>query len=154
MQTDILDCVPDGVFTVDAEWRITSFNRAAEQITGIRRQEALGRRCCDMFRASICESACALKQTLATRRPVVNKVVYIVNAAGERVPSSISTAVLKDDQGRTRGGVESFRDLRLVEELQRQAQAQDSFSNIIGVAQRCARCSSYCPWWRPVTAPC
>jgi transcriptional regulator with PAS, ATPase and Fis domain len=30
------------------------------------------------------------------------------------------------------GGVESFRDLRVVEELQRQARAQDSFSNIIG----------------------
>ena len=132
MSMSILDCVPDGVFTVDAEWRITSFNRAAEQITGIRRQDALGQRCCDVFRASICESACALKQTLATQRPVVNKVIYIVNAAGQRVPISVSTAILKDDQGRVTGGVESFRDLRLVEELQRQAQAQDSFSNIIG----------------------
>ena len=132
MSTNVLDCVPDGVFTVDADWRITSFNRAAEQITGIPRQRALGQRCCDVFRASICESACALKQTLATKRPVVNKVVYIVNAAGQRVPISISTAVLKDDQGRVTGGVESFRDLRLVEELQRQAQAQDSFSNIVG----------------------
>ncbi len=132
MTIPVLDYVPDGVFTVDAEWRITAFNRAAEQITGIRREEALGRRCCDVFRASICESACALKQTLATRRPVVNKVVYIVNAAGQRLPISVSTAVLKDDQDRVVGGVESFRDLRVVEELQRQAQAQDSFSNIIG----------------------
>ena len=132
MLNNLLDYVPDGVFTVDDEWRITSFNRAAEQITGIRRQDALGQRCCDVFRASICESACALKQTLATQRPVVNKVIYIVNAAGQRVPISVSTAILKDDQGRVTGGVESFRDLRLVEELQRQAQAQDSFSNIIG----------------------
>jgi len=128
----LLDSVPDGVFTVDSEWRITAFNRAAEQITGIGREEALGRRCCDVFRASICESACALKQTLATRRPVVNKVVYIVNASGQRLPISVSTAVLKDNQGRVIGGVESFRDLRVVEELQRQARAQDSFSNIIG----------------------
>jgi PAS domain S-box-containing protein len=131
-QDQLLDAVPDGLFTVDTEWRITVFNRAAEQITGIRREEALGRRCCDVFRASICESACALKQTLATRRPVVNKVVYIVNAAGQRLPISVSTAVLKDNQGRVIGGVESFRDLRVVEELQRQARAQDSFSNIIG----------------------
>jgi PAS domain S-box-containing protein len=128
----LLDSVPDGVFAVDAEWHITAFNRAAEQITGIRREDALGQRCCDVFRASICESACALKQTLATRRPVVNKVVYIVNAAGQRIPISISTAVLKDRHGRVIGGVESFRDLRVVEELQRQARDQDSFSNIIG----------------------
>ncbi len=132
LPNQLLDSVPDGVFTVDAEWRVTFFNRAAEQITGIRRQEALGRRCCDVFRASICESACALKQTLATRRPVANKVVYIVNAQGERIPISISTAVLKNARGQAVGGVESFRDLRLVNELRRQAEQQDSFSDIIG----------------------
>ncbi len=132
LNSQLLDSVPDGVFTVDAEWRIMSFNRAAEQITGVRRREAIGRRCCDVFRASICESACALKQTLATRRPVANKVVYIVNAQGERIPISISTAALKDARGRVVGGVESFRDLRLVEELRSEAERQDSFSNIIG----------------------
>jgi PAS domain S-box-containing protein len=128
----VLDSVPDGVFTVDLDWRITSFNRAAEQITGISRQEALGLRCCEVFRASICESSCALRQTLASRRPVANRVVYIVNAAGERIPISISTAPLKDAQGRIIGGVESFRDLRVVEELRRQADQQVSFSDIIG----------------------
>src|SRR5664280_312830 len=132
VHNQLLDSVPDGVFTVDTDWRITFFNRAAEQITGIRRQEALGRRCCDVFRASICETACALKQTLATRRPVANKVVYIVNARGERIPISISTAALKDARGKTIGGVESFRDLRLVNELRREAEQQDSFSDIIG----------------------
>jgi PAS domain S-box-containing protein len=132
LHNQLLDSVPDGVFTVDADWRITFFNRAAEQITGVRRQEALGRRCCDVFRASICETACALKQTLATRRPVANKVVYIVNAQGERIPISISAAALKDARGKTIGGVESFRDLRLVNELRQEAEQQDSFSDIIG----------------------
>jgi PAS domain S-box-containing protein len=130
--SQLLDSVPDGVFAVDADWRITSFNRAAQQITGVQRHDAIGRPCCEVFRASICESACALKQTLATRRPVANKVVYIVNALGERIPISISTAVLKDRRGRIVGGVESFRDLRVVEELRQQAEQQDSFSDIIG----------------------
>jgi PAS domain S-box-containing protein len=129
---NLLDYVPDGVFTVDAEWRITSFNRAAEQITGIDRKAALGRRCCDVFRASICENACALKHTLTTGRPVVNKVVYVIDARGRKVPISISTAAVRDDRGRVIGGVESFRDLRVVEELHRQLNEQASFSDIIG----------------------
>ncbi len=128
----VLDSVPDGVFTVDLEWRITSFNRAAEQITGIRREEALGQRCCEVFRASICESSCALRRTMATQSPVANRVVYIVTPPGERIPISISTAPLKDGKGRIIGGVESFRDLRVAEELRRQAEQQDSFSDIIG----------------------
>jgi PAS domain S-box-containing protein len=128
----LLDLLPDGVFTVDAEWRITFFNRAAERITGVRRQDALGRPCCDVFRASICERACSVKQTLAAHRPLANKVVYIVNEKGERVPLSISTAVVKDEQGAITGAVEIFRDLRLAEDLRRQAQEQDTFADIIG----------------------
>ncbi len=129
---ELLDYVPDGLFTVDTEWRITFFNRVAEQVTGIRREAALGRCCCDVFRASICENACALKHTLTTGRPVVNRVVYIIDARGRKIPISISTAALKDGRGRVVGGVESFRDLRVVEELHRQWQQQDSFSEIIG----------------------
>ena len=41
----ILESISDGVFTVDHEWRITSFNRAAEEITGIPREEAISRFC-------------------------------------------------------------------------------------------------------------
>lgn len=132
LNRQVLDSVPDGVFTVDNDWRITSFNCAAARITGIERDEAIGQRCCEVFRTSICESACALKQTLSTNRPVANKVVYIVNAKGDRIPISISTAVLKDQRGRILGGVESFRDLRVVAELSRQAEEQDSFSDIHG----------------------
>jgi PAS domain S-box-containing protein len=132
MLNNLLDYIPDGVFTVDGDWRVTFFNRAAEQITGIRRAEAVGRPCCDVFRASLCEHACALRQTLATGRQVVNKVVYIIDANGQKIPISISTAALKDERGRVVGGVESFRDLRLVEELHRELQQQNSFSDIIG----------------------
>ena len=54
----ILDSIADGVFTVDKDWRITTFNRAAERITGVPRKEAIGRECWDVFRSNICESGC------------------------------------------------------------------------------------------------
>ncbi len=105
----ILDSITDGVFTVDRDWKITSFNRAAEKITGVPRPEALGRRCSEVLRAGICESECALKETMETGRPIVCRPIYIIDAAGERVPISISTALLKDERGRVIGGVETFR---------------------------------------------
>ncbi|HUS46725.1 MAG TPA: sigma 54-interacting transcriptional regulator [Phycisphaerae bacterium] len=128
----ILDSIADGVFTVDSNWQITSFNAAAERITGVPRGEAVGRRCCEVFRASICESACALKQTLDTGRPVVNQTVYIINAQGRRVPISISTAILRDRAGNVIGGVETFRDLSLVEELRKELLGKYTFADIIG----------------------
>ena len=128
----ILDSIADGVFTVDSDWRITSFNSAAERITGVSHDEAIGQRCCDVFKASICEGQCALKKTLATEQPIVNKAIYIVDAKGSRVPISISAAVLKDAEGNVIGGVETFRDLSLVEELRKELQAKYTFSDIIG----------------------
>ncbi|MBN2577789.1 MAG: sigma 54-interacting transcriptional regulator [Pirellulales bacterium] len=132
LQDPILDSINDGVFTVDNQWRITSFNRAAERITGVKRKDALGRPCCEVFRASICETACALRQTLANGRPVVNKAVYILDARGNRVPISISTAVLKDSRGNVSGGVETFRDLSLVEDLRKELESKYSFADIVG----------------------
>ncbi len=49
----ILESISDGVFTVDHEWRIMSFNRAAEKITGIDRHEAIGRHCWEVFRSNM-----------------------------------------------------------------------------------------------------
>jgi len=128
----ILDSIADGVFTVDDQWRITSFNRAAEEITGISKEDAIGQRCCDVFRASVCESQCTLRQTLATGRPIVGKPIYIVSVDGRRIPISISTALLKDRAGRVIGGVETFRDLSVVEELRKQLEEKYTFGDIIG----------------------
>ena len=45
----ILDSIEEGVFTVDLDWRITSFNRSAEKITGVSKEEAMGRLCSKFF---------------------------------------------------------------------------------------------------------
>jgi PAS domain S-box-containing protein len=128
----VLDSVADGVFTVDREWRITSFNRAAERITGIRRDQAIGVRCCEVFRASICGSGCVLNHTLSSGEPVVNRAIMILDARGRKVPVRISTAVLRDQSGRVVGGVETFRDLSQVEELKKELAGRFSLGDIIG----------------------
>ena len=113
----ILESISDGVFTVDDGWRITSFNRAAEEITGIPREEAMGRLCSEVFRSSLCEADCALRQTLETGKPEIGKSAYIVDADGSRIPVSLSTAVLRDHEGHVIGGAETFRDLSDLEAL-------------------------------------
>ncbi len=113
----ILESVSDGVFTVDGQWLITSFNRAAELITGISRKEAVGRPCWEVFHSSLCESECALRYTRKTGKTVVGKTCYIVDARGRRITISVSTALLKNVHGEVVGGVETFRDLSEMESL-------------------------------------
>ncbi len=131
-QTDIiLDSIADGVFTVDSKQKVTSFNRAAEEITGIKKEDAVGRFCWEVFRASICETQCALRRTMETGESIVNQSIFIVNAKGDRVPVSISTALLKDAEGGVIGGVETFRDLSVVEQLRKELKDRHTFFDII-----------------------
>jgi len=118
----IINSISDGVFAVDGEWRLTCFNSAAERATGVARDNALGRRCSEVFRSNICEEACALRYTMETGRPIINLPINIRDGEGNRVPVTISTALLKDDDGRVIGGVETFRDLNMVKNLLREVE--------------------------------
>ena len=116
----ILESISDGVFTVDHHWRITSFNKAAEQITGVAREKALGRYCWEVFRSNMCEGDCALKRTMNDGKSFVSSSTSIINGEKKSIPISVSTSLLVDDEGEVLGGVEIFRDHSLVEELRRE----------------------------------
>ena len=131
VQEIILDSIADGVFTVDGDWNITSFNRAAEQITGISREQAVGQKCFDVFHANICEAACALRATMESGQQRVDRRVNILNSRGEKTPVSISTAVLRNESGEVIGGVETFRDLSAVEALRKEISERYTFRDII-----------------------
>ncbi|NLP05918.1 sigma 54-interacting transcriptional regulator [Candidatus Fermentibacteria bacterium] len=127
----ILESISDGVFTVDLEWRVTYFNRAAERITGIRRKDAVGRLCSEVFRSSMCESNCPIRKTLETGKPVIGRACFIIDARGERVPISVSTAVLRDSKGRIRGGAETFRDLSEIEALRQELEGRARLGDLV-----------------------
>ena len=116
----ILESISDGVFTVDYDWRIMSFNRAAENITGISRTEAIGKYCWEVFRSNMCERDCALRRTMKEGKSFVNTSTYIINSDKKRIPIITSTSLLRDENGKVLGGVEIFRDLSLVEELRKE----------------------------------
>jgi len=127
----ILNSVSDGVFTVDHEWRITSFNRAAEQITGVSRDEAAGKHCWEVFRSNICETDCALRRTMKQGKAFVDTSTYIVNSNKRRIPVVVCTSLLKDDKGTVLGGVETFRDMSLLERLRKELEGRYQMGDIV-----------------------
>ena len=135
-QNVILDSISEGVFTVNSDWCITSFNRAAELITGISRKIAVGKHCRDILRADICETGCTLAQTMQTGKPIMNKAVHIIDAKGKKRAIAISTALLKDKTGEVIGGVETFRDTSLIEQLRKEIEGRYSCEDIISQSHK------------------
>ena len=125
-----LDSLADGVFTVDRNWTITSFNRAAEQITGWQAAQAVGRRCSEVFQASICGKNCAIAESLYTGRAVSNRSITIQGREGEQIPVSISASPLIDPEGNIIGGVETLRDLTALTSLRSQLRQKFSIDQL------------------------
>lgn len=127
----ILESISDGVFTVDHKWRITSFNRAAEEITGIIRQEAIGKHCWEVFRSNMCETDCAMRRTMKQGKSFIDTSTYIVNSKKRRIPVVVCTSLLKDKNGAVIGGVETFRDISLIEELRKELDARYQVGDMV-----------------------
>ena len=131
----VLRCVADGVFTVDTDWRITSFNRAAERITGIPVDRAIGRRCSEVFHTDLCERGCPIRETLESGLEVIDRPARILTRRGRSIPISVSSAVLRAEDGALLGAVETFRDLSTLEQLRKEIQSQWTFEDIIGKSE-------------------
>ena len=112
----IVQSLADGLFVSAPDGVIISFNRAAESISGYSEEEALGLQCSELFKTSLCADACALSNTDTTIR---NKETAIIAKDGRRRAVSVSSAILRNSDGKVLGGVQTFRDI--TEDKERQA---------------------------------
>jgi len=128
----VLNSISEGVFTVDLDWKITSFNKAAEVITGVNRWEAVGRSCREVFRSALCGKGCPLARTIRTGKAVTGIRTTITSAQDHPVPVEISTSILHDDDGNVAGGIETFRDVETMDRLRKELDRRYTFHDIIG----------------------
>ncbi len=135
----ILDSVPDGIYTIDSDWRITSFNRVAEEITGWTAAQAIGHYCHKVINSSICHHACPLRKTLESGQPLLEAEGTIVNRRGEARKLLFSTAVFQDPDRGEQGGVEVVRDLGKLHDLLERIPGMESRGDLVGNDPRMQR---------------
>ncbi len=129
--TAMLNFIAEGVFTVDAEKRVTFLNKAAERITGFTAGEAIGRPCRDIFRTDACGERCILDEVRRTGDSVTERRVTMVDRTGRSLTLSVNAGALKDSRGRYRGGIETFRDVTGEEDLRRRIEQSYTFQDIV-----------------------
>ncbi|MEJ2090826.1 MAG: sigma 54-interacting transcriptional regulator [Syntrophobacterales bacterium] len=108
-----LDNLAEAVFTINTRWRIIGFNRRAEEVTGFKRHEVLGRFCWDIFKSDRCQTDCPLKATLDDGITRTDQDVRMVNAGGRNLNVLVNTSIFRDKKGTVAGAIEFFRPLTL-----------------------------------------
>jgi PAS domain S-box-containing protein len=113
----IIQSLPDGIITVDAQLKVTDLNRAGEKLIGVSREEALGSYCGAVLQSSLCGRGCPLQIAMHSGEVAMREAV-LHNRRGQRVEVMLAAAALRDDQGNLLGGVETFRDISLFKRLE------------------------------------
>ncbi|MBN1350449.1 sigma 54-interacting transcriptional regulator [candidate division KSB1 bacterium] len=132
----ILDSIGDGLFAVDKDFKITSFNRSAERITGFPAKNALGKFCKYVLRTNKCFQDCPLALTLEKAHNIFDYEMVIRDRYAKQIPVKVNTAILFDSNDQPGGGVVSFRDCRPCSALEDELDDQMHFDGIVGVSNQ------------------
>jgi len=129
----IIDSIADGIFIIDCEQTITYFNHAAEKITGIKKEQAVGKKCYEALGGSSdkCKKQCFLTESMLTGEEKLSRKTDIVRGDGQQIPVSISASVIRNEFGEVIGGVETMRDISAMEFLRKKIKGQCSIADII-----------------------
>lgn len=106
-----------GVFTVDLERRVTSFNEAAVGITGYQRAGVIGKHCHEVFGNNLCQGDCRFHRAFEKGETFLNFDLEIMDGEGNAILVNKTVTPLRDRQGNLAGAVESFQDVSLLWDL-------------------------------------
>jgi PAS domain S-box-containing protein len=133
--SDVLDHFPEGVFMVNTRWQIGYFNHMAEEITGFKREEVLGKFCWDVFRADLCQQDCPMRITMSTGEVLLDREVEITTKSGQKILILVNSSRLDKQGSVVLGGVETFHYLTCPE-LEAEKLKSKPFADIVGVSPR------------------
>ncbi len=128
----ILDSLSEGIIAHDKQRRILYFNRSAEEITGYRRAEVLGRDCHEVFGTPFCGTRCSFCEDRPETVDRLSYPVHFFNRKGEARRVEMEVSGVRDRNGRFVGVIAAFRDMTDLVCLKIETGALDGFAGIVG----------------------
>jgi PAS domain S-box-containing protein len=128
----IIRSMVDGVLTVDNKGVVTTYNLAAEKITGRKENDILGKTCEEIWGkrgviTSVVENA-------LNRKSYFNYESGLASPERGLVPVSFSSTILLDPHGRKMGALLTLRDLSEVKELEGKVRRADKLAALATMA--------------------
>ncbi len=128
----ILDNLDVGIFTVDRGGRVTFFNTAAENISGFSRREILGESCSAIFGGKEAQEVCSMQDTIVNGQSRSSRQGKMMTRDGQPIPIRANYMALRNEKGTVVGGLTTFHDLTLVQQLKQAMRDRYTFHDMIG----------------------
>jgi PAS domain S-box-containing protein len=130
----VLDSMEDGVILHDKDRNIYLFNRAAESITGYRREEVLGRNCHRVFPPDgLCGSQCPMDNWSESFQGKQYEVAFTTKQ-GEDKRLRMTSGPIEIEEGGKKGVIATFRDITEYSELRFKMKEKYSFHGMVGMS--------------------
>jgi PAS domain S-box-containing protein len=136
LKDHILESIAEGVFTVDKNFKINFFNKAAEKITGYKREEVLGRFCKHIFRTDLCFTNCPIALALQSSDNIYDLESQYLKKNGDPIPIKLNSAVLYNENEEPTGGIVTFRDISELASFKQAYRKDTQFHGVIGVSKQ------------------
>ena len=124
---NVVQSMSGGLFTTDLEGRVTSFNRAGEEITGFTREETLGKSWTELFSK--------IDSEVFRYRLEAGDVPFRFDTESRKKDGSslllgVTLAPLVDDRGRKTGVVGMFQDLTKIRAIEEEMKKRERLASI------------------------
>ena len=118
---NILESVKMGIIAINLKGEITVFNNFAQQITGLKGQEVIGKNYKDIY-GNFIDKSFSLLKTLREGKEYVTVEKEINSKEGLKIPVEYSTSLVKNENDDILGAVEVFSDMTEIRKLEEEVQ--------------------------------
>lgn len=105
-----LNVIPNPIHAVDLNHVITYINPAGAAMAGVSVEEALGKKCSDLFGKDLCGTEkCGIQQAIGGNKTITGQTTAHIN--GRDIPVKVTSVAIKDAKGNIKGGLEYMVDV-------------------------------------------
>jgi PAS domain S-box-containing protein len=155
----ILHTMPSGLFTVNLDRKITSWNAGSEEITKLKPDEVIGKDCLEALNCEECKKGCALFDS-TIGKPIFGK-ECVVHVDGNNITLSKNADILRGLEGQILGGLESFIDItgrkqmdeereKIIKELRDAVAKVKTLSGLIPICASCKKIRDDNGYWKQI----
>lgn len=124
----ILQGMMEGLFAIDKNGTVTAFNAAMERMTGLSKENVIGKTDKDLLEGPLSEGKYIFEEALITKNDVSDAQTLLISSKGLKMPVLLSIALIKGDNNNVEEAICVVKDITKMKAAEKM---KDDFSSMV-----------------------